>query len=185
MELNNLEGKIIGVINYDYKELVDSSKLVKEIIINRPLDALKMVKLDETILEQVYNTLSSRDKNKVILASKLQNKVIILSNFTKGLTKKDIEYFKTLFKKIITYNRKIILIDKNTEMFLNCVDNIYVYKNNKVIYETNDIYDNNLSTYCDVPKIVEFTNTTSLYGIRIDHYLEFDELLKAIYRIKS
>ena len=184
MELEKLEGSIIGVIgkriNYDYQD-----KKVSQIITNKQADSLRIVKLDDSILDKKYNELSKRDQNKVDLASKLHDKTIILSNFSEGLLKKDMEYFKSIFKKIVTYDKKIILIDKNSELFLNCVDNIYVINNDNILYETKDIYDINLTKYIDLPKIVDFNFKCKDLGIRIDHYQELDELLKAIYRIKS
>ena len=99
--------------------------------------------------------------------------------------KKDLEYFSTLFKRIANYGRKIILVDKNMEMFINCVDHIYIIEDEKIVYETKNIFDNILVKYIDVPKIVEFINNSSKNGIRLDYYTELDELLKAIYRIKS
>ena len=185
MELEKLKGSIIGVINYQIKKDDFSDSLVKDIITNKPIESLKMVRLEEKILEKKFNELSSRDKNKVILASKLHDKIIILNKFTKGMIKSDIIYFTALFKRIVKYDKKIILIDSNTEIFLNCVDNIVVFNNNDIIYETKDIYDINLSKYCDLPKIVDFINISVDLGVHINHYLELDELLKAIYRIKS
>ena len=103
----------------------------------------------------------------------------------RGLTNKDIEFFKKLFKKIISYGRKIVLVDRNSNMFINCVDKMYVINNKKIVLEVNDIYDKGLEKYIEVPKIVEFTNKTLDYGVNINHYNELDDLLKAIYRIKS
>ena len=180
-----LDGKIIGIISNDYEEKDYSGKIVEEIITYKISEALKMVKLDETIKNELFDNLSSRDKNKVILASHLHDKEIRLVNFSKGMIKKDLEYFSTLFKRIANYGRKIILVDKNLEMFLNCVDHIYIIEDEKTVYETKNIFDNILTKYVDVPKIVEFINTSSKNGIRLDYYTELDELLKAIYRIKS
>lgn len=185
MELESLNGNIIGVVNSDYKNADLENKLVSDIILKKAAEALKMVKLDADVLNKSFSDLSIRDKNKVILASKLQDHVIILVNFSKGLLKKDIEYFKGLFKKIATYNRKIILIDNNAFLFLNCADKIYVIKNDKIVYETESLFDKNLEVYIDLPKIVDFVYKCENIGIRIDHYQEIDELLKAIYRIKS
>ena len=140
---------------------------------------------DNLIEDTRFDDLSSRDKNKVILASHLHDKEIRLVNFSKGMIKKDLEYFSTLFKRIANYGRKIILVDKNLEMFLNCIDHIYIIEDEKIVYETKNIFDNILTKYVDVPKIVEFINTSSKNGIRLDYYTELDELLKAIYRIKS
>ena len=184
MELKELDGSLIGVISSSVKIDLENKK-VSEIVTNKQNDSLRIVRLDENILDKKYSELSNRDKNKVILASKLHDKVIILSDFSKGLLKKDIEYFKNIFKKIVTYNKKIILIDKNSELFLNCVDKLYVINNDDIIYETSDIYDKELASYIDLPKLVDFNFKCVDLGVRIDHYQELDELLKAIYRIKS
>ena len=182
MELSSLKGNIIGVINYDIKESFNG--LVKDIVIKKTEQALKMVGLTEEILDKTFEDLSFRDKNKVILASKLQDKIIILNNFSRGLTKKDIEFFKSLFKKVVKYDRKIILVDKNGELFINLVDNIYVINNEEVL-NFKSVYDNDLVKWMRLPKIVEFTQKTLENGVKINEYKEIDELLKAIYRIKS
>ena len=185
MELNSLKGKIIGVIS-DIKDTNDyQGKKVKDIITKKVEESFRMVKMDTSILDIEFDALGSRDKNRVILASKLLDDDIVLVNFSKGLLKKDIDYFKKLFKKIVEYNRRIILIDKNPEIFLDCVDNIYVIKNDKIIYHTEDIYDVQLELYSDTPMLVKFTLQSLKLGVRIQHYKELDELLKAIYRIKS
>ena len=185
MELNELTGRIVGVISSDYRVDDFDDKTVKEIVIKKVNESLKMVKLDESILDKKFSDLSSRNKNKVILASKLHDKEIILVNFSKGLLKKDYGYFKTLFKKIVTYNRKIILVESKMDLFINCVDRIYVINNKEIKYETLDVFDKILLLYADQPKIVEFCYKCEKMGIRLDHYTELDELLKAIYRIKS
>ena len=182
MELE-LKGNIIGVISSDFNESNFNGK-VKDIVLKKASDALKMVGLDESYLELDFEDLSQRNKSKVILASKLQDKEILLVNFSKGLTSKDIEFFKKLFKKIVSYGRKIILVDKNSNMFFNCVDNLYVI-NKKIALETNDLFNEELNKYIDVPKLVEFTNKSLDLGVNINHYKEIDDLLKAIYRVKS
>ena len=180
-----LDGKIIGVISDDYKEEDYSGKRITDIITFKIDEALKMVRLNKEIKERLFDELSSRDKSKVILASHLHDKEIRLVNFSKGLIKKDLNYFSSLFKRITSYGRKIILIDKNMELYLNCVDHIYVIKNAEIVYATKNIFDRELSKYVDIPKIVEFILNSADNGIRLDYYKELDELLKAIYRIKS
>lgn len=178
-----LKGSIIGIVSNDYIE--DELKgMVKDIVVKKSSDALKMVGLDDSYLDKDFRDLSDRDKNKIILASKLQNKEIKLINFSKGLTNKDMEFFKKLFKKIVSYGRKIILVDKNSNMFMNCVDNLYVI-NKEIILETDDLYNEELKKYIDVPSIVEFTHKSLENGIKLNHYNDLDDLLKAIYRIKS
>lgn len=183
MELENLMGSIIGVISDDYQD-EDLSGKVETVVIKKTNDALKMVGLNDTYLGKNFEDLSERDKNKVRLASKLNEKVIILNNFSKGLTNKDIDYFKKLFKRIVSYGRKIILIDKNSELFLNCVDKLYVI-NNDLVAEFDSVFDEGLDEFIDVPKIVEFNQISQKKGVKLNEYKELDDLLKAIYRIKS
>ena len=71
------------------------------------------------------------------------------------------------------------------DLFLNCVDRIYVINEDEIKYETIDIFDKTLGLYADYPKIVEFYFKGIDLGVRLDQYTELDELLKAIYRIKS
>lgn len=183
MELENLSGSIIGVISEEYRD-VELSGTVETIVMKKTNDALKMVGLNEAYLDKNFEDLSNRDKNKIRLASKLNEKVIILINFSKGLTNKDIDYFKKLFKRIVSYGRKIILVDKNSELFLNCVDKLYVI-NNDLVAEFDSIFDSGLDEFIDVPKIVEFNQVSLKKGVKLNEYKELDDLLKAIYRIKS
>lgn len=186
MELENIKESLIGIVSNNYKKEDYDNLFVRDVVIKKPESALKMVGLTNDYLEKKMSDLSVSDKNKVILASKLQEKIIVLYNFSLGLTKKEIESFKALFKKIVTYNRKIVLFDKNSSMFLNCVEKIYVLDDREnVLFETNDIYSLELTKYIDAPELVQFINDLDKKGIKINKYVEFDELLKAIYRIKS
>ena len=83
MELTSLKGNIIGVISKQYQTDNFDGKKVKDLITNKVHESLKMVKLDEIYLEEHFENLSNRNKNKVILATKLHDKTIILVNFSK------------------------------------------------------------------------------------------------------
>ena len=85
MELGSLNGNVIGVIADNYKRDDFKDTLVSEIITKRIEETLKMVKLESSVLEKRFSDLSSRNKEKVILASKLHDKEIILVNFSEGL----------------------------------------------------------------------------------------------------
>lgn len=185
MELSTLEGNIIGIVsrennNPDYEE-----KLVSEIIINKLEDSLKMVNLDPSIADKKFSDLSSMDKNKIILASQLQQDKIILYDFSKGMLKKDLSFFKRLFKKIVTYGKKIYLYSKDAELFINCVDNIYILNEDEIVFKTNDIFDPTLYIEMETPGIVRFIYKCEDLGIHLDEYTDINELIKAIYRIKS
>lgn len=185
MELSELKGSVVGVISRDYQVDDFKDSLVRDLITKRVDESLKMVRLDAKVLDMKFSELSSRDKSKVILASKLHDKVIVLVDFSKGLIKKDYSYFKALFKKIVQYGRKVILIEAKSDIFLGCADRIYVISGGEVKYDTLNIFDKVLLSYVDSPKIVQFEQKCDDKGIRLDYYTELDELLKAIYRIKS
>ena len=185
MELKNLEGKIIGVIADIMEDDINPNTLVNTLIPKKIDEALKMVDLDNDIKNKLVADLSSRERNKVILASKLQDDVIILYDFTKGLTKKDLDYFKKLFKKIVLYNKKIILVTKDSEMFLNCVDKIYLINNDSIIVETTDIFEPTLYMDINPPAIVNFIYKCQEAGVSLDEYTDLNELIKSIFRIKS
>lgn len=186
MELKELEGNVIGIISDKLPEKQNfGQKIVKDIVTHRLEDSLKMVNLSSDIKDKTFAELSTMEQNKVILASKLNDKDIILVDFSKGLLKKEIELFKKLFKKISTYDKKIYLYSNDAEMFINCVDMLYVVNKDEVIYSTSDIFDPTLYMEIDYPKIVEFIYECQDLGIHLDEYTDINELIKAIYRIKS
>lgn len=185
MELSTLDGNIIGIITNDYPKENYTNMKVKDLIKNKIEESLKMVGLNNTYLNLDFYDLGTNDQNKIILASKLNEKVIILVDFTKGMLHKEIIYYQNLLKKISTYNKKIILISNDINFFLKLVDHIYVIENNKILYETTDLTDKNLYEYVDKPNILKLVDLAQAKGINIPYYLEFNDLLKAIYRLKQ
>ncbi len=184
MELADLKGNIIGVIG-DFSEAISEDIKVADYLKVKPEEALKIVNLDPNILTKSFQELSSSEKNKVVLAHKLNEKVIILNDFTKGMYQKDCRFYHNLFKKISSYKRKIILVSHDINFFLGLVDHLYVIKEDKIIYETTDLCDRALYQYCDQPNILKFVDLARDKGVKIDYYFEFNDLLKAIYRLKQ
>ncbi len=186
MELSKLKGSIIGIVSgekKDYKDLAE--KKVNEIIKIQLDKSLKMVGLEPDISAHLFKDLTDKDKNKVILASKLQEREIVLYDFSKGMIKKELETFKRLFKKLTSFNKRIILYSSDSELFLNCVDNIYLINNEEIMYETDNIFDSTIYLDADKPRIVEFIYKCEDLGIHLNEYKDLNELIKAIFRIKS
>ncbi len=179
-----LEGRIIGIIS-NKKEEVDEEKSVEELVTYRTDDSLKMVNLSTEIKNKKYKDLSSKDKNKVLLASKLQDKEIKLYDFSKGMTKKELDFFKRLFKRITSYNKQIFLYSKDAEIFLNCVDHIYLTNGENVMYTSTSMFDPTIYMEMDPPEIIDFILRCEDLGVRLDEYTDINDLIKAIYRIKS
>ena len=186
MELDKLKGSIIGIVSsYEVDNKKYNNYLVKDIIGSKVNEALKMVDLANEKQNEYFQNLSSKDQNKVILASMLNEKIIVLYDFTKGMNNKDLTFFKNLFKKIASYNRKIILFERNANFFFNLVDYIYVIKNEKIVFETTSVLDEELYDYIERPPLIEFVYLAIQKGIKLDYYEDFNDLLKAIYRLKA
>ncbi len=182
MELSKLKGNIIGVISNEYNSLKLNDGLVKDIIGNKYLDALKIVNLDSSFTDKNFNSLSLKEKNIVLLASKLNEKVIILEDFSNGLIYKDLEFYKKLLKKISSYDKKIILISKDINLFMNLVDTFYCIDKDSIVYSTTDIFDHKLYDYISKPPIIEFREMAKDKGINLVKTLDFNDLLKDVYR---
>ncbi len=185
MELSTLNGNIIGIITSDIAKENYNGKKVQDMITLKTNEALKMVGLTPDYLTKNFEELSSNDQNKVILASKLNENVIILNDFTKGMLNKELLYFKNLLKKISTYNKKIILISNDMNFFFKLVDHVYVINEEQIIYETTDLTSEELYEYVDKPNLLKFVDLTQEKGINLPYYLEFNDLLKAVYRLKN
>ena len=170
MELSTLNGNIIGIITSDIAKENYNGKKVQDMITLKTNEALKMVGLTPDYLTKNFEELSSNDQNKVILASKLNENVIILNDFTKGMLNKELLYFKNLLKKISTYK---------------LVDHVYVINEEQIIYETTDLTSEELYEYVDKPNLLKFVDLTQEKGINLPYYLEFNDLLKAVYRLKN
>lgn len=186
MELSSLEGKIIGLISDQKEDLSKyNEKVIKDIVTHRTEDSLKMVGLEVDVQDKLFNDLSSREKSKAILASKLNDDEIVLYDFSKGLIKKDLDFFKRLFKKISSYNKKIYLYSKDAELFINLVDKIYILNAGEVTYQTDNMFDPTIYIELEMPGIVSFIYKCEDLGYRLDEYTDINELIKAIYRIKQ
>ena len=183
MEIKELVNKweIIGLVS-DYNSSVKEG-MVKELKVNNIVNAIKMVLLDESYLDKNIQDLTLNEQFKIDLMTKLNNDIIIVGNLSKVLNYKDIEYFKKLFLKLNNnYHKKIVIIDKDVNVFFNCVKKIIVLKNKELLYETNDFYDMELYKYVKCPKIVEFINYVNDNGHLLNKTTDIYELIKDIYR---
>lgn len=180
--LKRIKGNIIGIISSDFTEEFKTDDFIIKDKISNPEKVLKMVLLEESILRMNYKELSNGEKNKINLALQLKESVIVLENFYKGLTKKELQYFKQLFKKLNKeYGKKIILITDDAEILLNNIDAIYVVKG-IVIYNSDNLFDKELYKYIKSPKLVDFYFKCEEKNIKLEKTTEFNDLLKIIYR---
>ena len=177
----------------DFSSLEENVK-VKNYILKRTscfdkrlIDSLKLVNLDEDILNKKMNILSSSEKMKVILAIDLilNSSTLYIYRFDAYFMEKDLLFFKKLFKKLVNkYHKTIVFINCKPSFLLDFVDH-YVIERNKnefVEIEKPTFYEKKLENLIEIPKIVEFVNYINEDGKRINQYGDLKELLKAIFR---
>ena len=190
-EIYGLIGNINITTNNNNYSIVTNYKFkgtVKEYLNSeKSLQALKIVMLNETYLNKKINELSESEIKIISLAKSLiENKpYIILDYFEKGLTDKEKENYKRLFKKLSKKYAKTILIFTNDLTFIwDICHSIFYVDNNEDIntYTKEEYYDIPIS---NIPKIKEFTNLLHEKDIKIANYKNVLDLLKAIYRLKG
>ena len=187
MELKDVleEFGIVGVVG-NYHNNINNNGRVKDLSIKDINKALKMVLLDDSYLDKKISDLTISEYFKIELMSKLEDDIIIIGNLSNSLIFKDREYVKKLLIKLNKdYNKKIVIIDQDIKMFFNLVRQICIIEDNKVIYCTNNFFDNNLEKYTSIPKIVDFIKYINRNEKRIDETTEMYELIKDIYRSVS
>lgn len=184
MEIKEIIDKenLIGVVS-NYQSNINMSGRVIDLNIRNIEKALVMVGLNESFIEKELNTLSLSELWKVELATKLDKEYIIVGNLSKNLIYKDIDYMKKLLIKLSSnYNKKIVVIDEDINVFLNFINNIYVMKNKKIVYNTNNFFDSKLYEFTKMPKIIEFIKYVNKDKKLLDENTEVYELIKDIYR---
>ena len=146
--------------------------------------ALKMVLLDEKILNVKLCYLSRIERIKVRLAFYLlkNNKTLIIKEMFSKLIYSEQQYFKRLLRNLVNKQKiGIVLIESNMDFLCEFVKEVTIYdgKNYKVI---NNFYDDELYKYVKMPKTVELIKYLESCGYKIDREVTFNETLKAIYR---
>lgn len=168
-----------GIFSHTTKDFLNSSK---------SLNALKLVMLDDSILNKKGPELSNGEIKAISLAKELiaNKEIIVLDYFEKELNNREKENYKRLLKKLSQDFNKTIIIYTNDITFLwdICEEIIYV-DNDKVIntYQKKDYFK--LVKLVDKPIISNFIEKIRAKGIKIEDYKDIKDLLKAIYRIKE
>lgn len=184
MEIKELINKneIIGIVS-NYENNLNINEYVKDLQVKDLSKALKMVLLDETYLNKRISDLTLNEQFKVDIMTKLNKEIIIVGNLSQVLNNKDIDYFKKLFLKLNNdYHKKIVIIDNDIKIFFNLVKRIYVIKNKKVLYATDDFFDQELYKYVKCPKIIDFIFYLGKNNQEIMRTTDIYELIKDIFR---
>ncbi len=155
----------------------------------RALDSLKLVGLDESYLDMNPLNLTVVDAKKVALACAIiyNPKVLILDEFTAGLSYTDKKELTSLLKMLKNkYNKTIILLTKDTDYAYPISDTVHILRLTKLVKsgdkelfrDTKLLKSNNL----EVPKIVSFIEKCNKKGHDISQYTNIHDLIKGVYR---
>ncbi|MDD4035958.1 MAG: ATP-binding cassette domain-containing protein [Bacilli bacterium] len=171
-----------GMKNFNYK--LDK-------IETRVEQALKMVGLNENILDKNPFELSNGEKRKVAIASSLiyNPQIIILDEPTVGLDGRSQKTMINLIRQLKNkYNKTIIIISHDIDMLYKFVDNVVVLKDGEVLcqggkYEVLQnvelLRENNIG----IPRVVQFCDKVyKTKNIKLGNYCEVNDLIKVIYR---
>lgn len=152
-------------------------------------DALKLVGLDESYLKLNPLRLTLVDAKKVALACVLiyNPSILILDEFTAGLSNSDKEELLRLLRILKTkYRKTIIMLSKDTSFCYKISDYVYLMKLTKIVASGDKtlLEDEEVLNSCNlaVPGIVSFVNECNKKGHEIDHYTNILDLIKGVYR---
>lgn len=153
----------------------------------RPIDALKLVGLDESYYHRNPLDLSLSEQKKVMIASIIayNPKVIIFDEIEKGLNNYDRNNIIRLIKLLKTkHKRTIILISNDIDFIFKCTDYIHVIEKGKLLFscEKKDLYNEGIGKMIKLPQIIKFVNKAREKGSKLEDYYELNELIKGVYR---
>ena len=168
-----------GMRYFKYK-----TKNIKERVNN----ALKLVDLDPSLLNMYPQNLDLVDAKKLALASTLvyNPEVIILDEYTNGLTYSDKKEFIRIVKLLKNkYKRTIIILTKDTDLSYEISDYVYLMEKTKIVTHGDKriLRDSELlkSIGLKVPSIVSFIEEYKKKS-NIDDYSNILDLIKGVYR---
>lgn len=153
----------------------------------RMKDSLKLVHLEEEILDKKMPVLSTSEKLKIELAILLIRNIdcIVLDYFDHYFMEKELLFFKKLFKKLSKkYKKTFVFLNCEVSFLFDFADRVILKKSKKddFIVDYPTFYENELYSVLEKPQIVDFIEYLNQSGKKILSYTDLKELLKAIFR---
>ncbi|MCI8575358.1 MAG: hypothetical protein HFI09_02705 [Bacilli bacterium] len=166
----------ISVHKYLEKKLGNYSK-------EKFLDACRMVLLDAAVLNRNVSKLSSTEAKKLRFVEALlfHSETLLFVHFEKGFLFKSRSYYQKLFLKLIKYGKCIILVTDDLSFLMGMLSCFYFFED-KGYRLVSDFYDDQIYQVIPMPPVIEYVKYLEQRGLKIEHYLETKEVLKAIYR---
>ncbi|MBR6137358.1 MAG: ATP-binding cassette domain-containing protein [Bacilli bacterium] len=154
-------------------------------------DSLKIVALDEELLERNIMTLSSSEKKKLLLAKALLKNpdILILKEPFRKLDMRNQKKLSMVLKRIKEkYQKVILIISDNPNTLLKETNHLIIFKNNKILCN-----DNTMNFYkdveslklhkIDIPDIIEITYLANKKkNAKIDYFKDIRDIIKDIYK---
>lgn len=153
----------------------------------RMVASLKLVHLEENVLNKKMNVLSTTEKVKIELAILLIQNVncIVFNHFDRYFMEKELLFFKKLFKKLVKkYQKTFVFLNSDIPFLFDLVDRIVIKKSKKeyMVIDNPTFYEEELYEVVQKPPIVDFVTYLNNNGKKILPYTDLKELLKAIFR---
>lgn len=153
----------------------------------RVQDSLKLVHLEEEVLNRKMSVLSSSEKLKVELAVLLilNVSVIVFDHFDSYFMEKELLFFKKLFKKLVKkYQKTFVFFNSNPIFLFEFADRIIIKKNKRksLVIDNPTFYESELLSFLEKTPIVDFVTYLNVLGKKFLPYTDLKELLKAIFR---
>ena len=186
------------VIDNNYKNIyewlwnqITKKELYPKDIVKKIKDAVKIVGLDEEILERGFLEVSLSEKKLLQISNSLLSnpEIIILKEPFKCLDKNNRKKLKLLLSKFVEkYHKLIIIISNDPNILYETTNHIIITKNNKIlvegdtskIYEDGDLLKKNKIKLPDIVEITYLARTTK--NIKIDYHKDVRDIIKDIYK---
>jgi len=169
---------------------INEKKIYPKDVPKKIIDAIKIVGLNEEIIERSFMDISSSEKKLLQIASALLSnpKIILLEEPFKVLDLKNKKKLQLLLQKLAEkYNKIILILTIDENILYQITKHMIFVKNNKVILEgdTDKVYqevDLLKKNKIKIPEIVEFTYLVKKKNIKIDYYKDVRDIMKDIYK---
>ena len=199
--INNFESnKKIGLINID---IINKNKVIDQIeyfvkkynyrlleLEDRKNEIIRMLDIDEDILENSIYDISESDLSKVLIASVLlyNPETIIFDEMLDSLDYSNkTKILKLIIKLKKFFNKTIFIVTSNIDDIYEFIDDVIVIDGGEVIVSGNkkelfSNYDKLLENKIRIPSIVEFIKQMEKNNIKLDKVDTINELIKTLYR---
>lgn len=188
-EINLSDNMHLLELKKDYQSVTVKKYILHETscLDKRMVNSLKLVHLEEDVLNKKMNVLSTSEQVKVELAILLIQNVdcIIFNQFDAYFMEKELLFFKKLFKKLVKkYQKTFVFLNSNISFLFDLVDRVVIKKSKKdyLVLDNPTFYEEELYKVLEKPPIVDFVAYLNANGKKILPYTDLKELLKAIFR---